>query len=500
MSKKGKYKNVLDNGYEIWLDFVLNDQQKEVIKQINDFINNKNEFAMTISGWAGTGKTTLMEIVNKRYWMDHTVHFAATTHKAAGVLKERVGKRVSTVNSLFGIMIETDMEGETYDVSKKTRKLSDDKVKPNSIIIIDEASMLSIQNYIDVVLKAKERKCKIIFIGDSAQLSPVNEEDISIVFRNTDHRIVELTKVMRTDDNSILDESSSVRLDGGFTYVSHINDEGNGVRYINNMDVKEILDVIDTHIDGLKDDPNYFRVLTYTNANVEKLNTMIRKKLGYDGLNPQPGEPLMAYSNWGYMGMGVSGAIYKIVNSEAYTVKTASDLYATIVRDEDVSDMITYTNETRLDDYKLQIIDLTVEDSLGNLIDVPLIDVKNNDHNREIVVALAYEKVHQWGKYREAENKIDRLKCLEKINTIDEFLFVNDNVYDKYGTLIQAKVIDYGYAHTIHKSQGSTFKHVLINDDDIIRCLDKNVRKQLRYVAITRAQKSANIITAHSVN
>ena len=495
MSKKGKYKNVLDHGYEIWLDFVLNDQQKEVIKQIDDFINNKDEFAMTISGWAGTGKTTLMEIVNRRYWMGHTVHFAATTHKAAGVLKEKVGKKVFTVNSLFGIMIETDMEGETYDVSKKARKLSDDKVKPNSIIIIDEASMLSIQNYIDVILKAKERKCKIIFIGDSAQLSPVNEEDISIVFRNTDHRIVELTKVMRTDDDSILDESSSVRLNGGYTYITHINEEGNGVKYIQNTDVKEILNVIDTHIAGLKKDPNYFRVLTYTNANVEKLNKMIRKKLGYNDLIPQQGEPLMAYSNWGYMGMGISGAIYKIINSEAYTVKGITNEY-----DEDISDMITYSNEARLDDYHLHIIDLEIEDSLGNPIDVPLIDVKNNEHNREIVVALAYEKVHQWGRYREAEDKTERLKCLEKINAIDDFLFVNDNVYDKYGTLIQAKVIDYGYAHTIHKSQGSTFTHVLINDDDISRCLDKNVRRQLRYVAVTRAQKSANIITAHSVN
>ena len=82
---------------------------------------------MTISGWAGTGKTTLMDVVNKRYWMSHTVHFAATTHKAAGVLKERIGKKVFTVNSLFGIMIETDMDGETYDVSKKARKLADDR-------------------------------------------------------------------------------------------------------------------------------------------------------------------------------------------------------------------------------------------------------------------------------------------------------------------------------------------------------------------------------------
>lgn len=491
MNKKGKYKNVLDNGFEIWLDFVLNEQQKEVIKQIDDFINSPDEFAMTISGWAGTGKTTLMEIVNRRYWMSHTVHFAATTHKAAGVLKEKVGKKVFTVNSLFGIMIETDMDGETYDVSKKARKLADDKVKPNSIIIIDEASMLSIQNYIDVVLKAKERKCKIIFIGDSAQLSPVNEDDISVVFRNTDHRIVELTKVMRTDDNAILNESSTVRTGDGFTYVTNVNEEGDGVRYINCHNTKAILDVIDAHMDGLRSDPNHFRVLTYTNASVEKLNRMIRKKLGYDGLNPQSGEPLMAYGNWGYEGMGVSGAVYKIVNSEAYNCKGVVSEY-----DEDISEMITYKNDSGLDDYHLHIIELNVEDSLGKQINVPLIDVKNNEHNREIVVALAFEKVHQWNRYREAENKLDKLKCLEKINAIDEFLFVNDNVHDKYGTLIQAKVIDYGYAHTIHKSQGSTFTHVLINDDDISRCLDKNVRKQLRYVAVTRAKKSANIITS----
>ena len=36
MNKKGKYKNVLDHGFEIWLDIVLNDQQKDVISQIDD--------------------------------------------------------------------------------------------------------------------------------------------------------------------------------------------------------------------------------------------------------------------------------------------------------------------------------------------------------------------------------------------------------------------------------------------------------------------------------
>jgi hypothetical protein len=222
---------------------------------------------------------------------------------------------------------------------------------------------------------------------------------------------------------------------------------------------------------------------------------MIRKKLGYEGLNPQKGEPLMSYSNWGYIGYGPSGTIYSVINSEAYTCNGMKE-----ERDENVRDMITYTDQPLLDDYKLHIIELEIEDSLGEKIEVPLIDVKNNPHNREIVVALAYEKVHQWNRYRTMDHKMDKLKCLEKINSIDNFLFVNDNVYDQYGVLIQAKVIDFGYAHTIHKSQGSTFTHVLINDDDINRCTDNNVKKQLRYVAVTRAKKSANIITSHNID
>ena len=380
------------------------------------------------------------------------------------------------------------MDGENYDVSKKARKVADDKVKPGSIIIIDEASMLSIQNYIDVVRKAMERKCKILFIGDPAQLSPVNEDDISIVFRNTDHRIVELTKVMRTDDDHILNEATNVRVNGNFTYETAVNDFGEGVEYVSSKNINKIVEVIDTHIDGLKTNPNFFRVLTYTNANVESLNRMIRKKLGYDGMNPQVGEPLMSYGNWGYIGMSPNGAKYKIINSESYKVVKPLEEY-----DEDVKDMITYVGSD-IDDYKLHIVETVVEDALGEKVSIPLIDVRNNDKNRGIVAALAFEKVHQWNKYRDAESKVDKMKCLEKINAVDEFLFVNDNVYDKYGNLIQAKMIDFGYAHTIHKSQGSTFIHVLINDGDVERCKDDNVRKQLRYVALTRAQKSATII------
>lgn len=488
--KTTKIKNILDNGYTIYLPFKLNKQQKEVIKQIDDFINNPDEFVMTVSGWAGTGKTTLMEIVSQRYWMGHYIHFAATTHKAAGVLKEKVHKKVSTVNSLFGIMIETDMDNDIFDVTNKKRSYSDDKVRKDSIIIIDEASMLSVQNYVDVLKKCAEYHCKIIFIGDSAQLSPVNEDDISIVFRNDKCRVVELTKVERTDDNSILDEATGIRTGSGFSYQTHMNDSGEGVEYVSPTDVKSIMNIIDSKIDGLKENPNYFRILSYTNANVEKLNQMVRKKLGYNDDIPHVGEPLMSYTNWGYEGTSSTGAIYKIINSESYTCKEVINEY-----DENIRDMITY-DVTNIDDFNLHIVDLCLVNANGDEILVPYIEVKNNEKNRKLVIALSLEKVHQWNLYRNSDSKASKFNALQKINAIDEFLFINDNVKDQYDNIIQAKVIDYGYAHTIHKSQGSTFEHVLINDNDINKCLNEKNKKQLRYVALTRAQKSVSIITS----
>lgn len=482
---KKTFENVFKNGFKINLPFRLNEQQIEVINQIDEFINSPLEKTMTVSGWAGTGKTTLMEIVSKRYWFSHKIHFAATTHKAAGVLKSKVGKSVSTVNSLFGINVEVDMDGENFDASKKKNTKGDEKLTRNSIVIIDEASMLSESNYEEVLESCDYYNAKVIFIGDSAQLSPVNEDDISIVFRDKQSRIVELTKVERTDDNSILKEAPSIRLGGNFSYES----DGN-VIYLSGNSASEINEVFDKYIPGLTKDPNYFRVLTYTNKNVEKLNMAVRKKLGYFGTFPQEGEPMMSYANWGYLG-NYPTTTYKFINSEAYTCGRIID-----ERKIDISNMISggIPFDNCFDNgVFINVVNIELIDALGNTIKVPYIDVKDNN-NYKAVMILAHEKINQWNRYRQCQNKMDKLKCTQKINEIDNLLFVNDNVKDTNGYLLQQKVIDFGYAHTIHKSQGSTFEHVLINDIDICNCSDETIKRQLRYVGLTRARQTAIII------
>ena len=76
--------------------------------------------------------------------------------------------------------------------------------------------------------------------------------------------------------------------------------------------------------------------------------------------------------------------------------------------------------------------------------------------------ALVKEKTNLWSEYRKTKNK----GILSQINDIEKFLFVNDEITEGNRTL-QTKTIDFGYALTIHKSQGSTFTHVLMDDVDV---------------------------------
>lgn len=469
-------------GKNVKVELDLNEEQIHAVEEIVDFIEGEDT-CMTLMGFAGTGKTTLMGIVRDIFRFDKHLQFAATTHKAAGVLKEKVKENVSTVNSLFGIMIEQNFDVENFDVSNKRRTEGDSKLLKGSIVIIDEASMLSEDNFNDVMSKCYDYFCKVIFVGDPAQLSPVKENDISIVFRTDLGKIVKLTKVERTGDNGILREATSIRNGNELSC-----EDGVGISFFSNKDGKSINDVFDKYIPGLKDNPNFFRVLSFTNKNVENLNMAIRKKLGYEGLEPQEGEPMMSYSNWGYDSTRrYTGTPYRFINSESYKV-------GQIIKEEvrDVTEFVDfdYSGEKYI---PLTIKRLELIDSLGLKVRVPYIDVKNNKDNLRAAKLLSYEKKQLWSRWKVAPLK-DKSNYLLRINEIDDMLFVNDNIRDNNGYLLQGKVIDFGYAHTIHKSQGSTFNHVLINDIDVCSCFDKEMRRQLRYVAITRASESASII------
>lgn len=444
------------DGTTVKAPFKPNAQQIDALNEMDRFMKS-NETSMTLSGYAGTGKTSLMEMIAKKgQKQNRPVMFCATTNKAAAVLNDRVSKagfKASTLNKVFGINVEVD-SSKAYNARNLVNVLKDVNIMPGTTIIIDEASMINEENYKILNDIAKEHRLKIIYVGDEAQLAPINEDKISKVFRNGEGKVIRLTQVERTDDNAILKEATAIRNGEPLSKVSSFNSKGEGVAYISPQHQEAINEVIDKYVKGLKQNPNYFRILAYTNKAVTAYNNQVRELLGYDSPIPHVGEPMTGYANWGYEWRTKS---YRFINSESYKVTQVGR---------------PTTVQTRLDNgtpVVMQAVPITLEDSLGNIDTFNFMDIKNNAQNRQSAMILANEKKRLWNEARRAYGREAKAAVYAKINAIDSFLFVNDNIEDNSHNLLQAKTIDFGYALTIHKSQGSTFTHVLMDDVDVSR-------------------------------
>lgn len=69
------------------------------------------------------------------------------------------------------------------------------------------------------------------------------------------------------------------------------------------------------------------------------------------------------------------------------------------------------------------------------------------------------------------------------------------NSIDENGRLLVKKDLDYGYAITVHKSQGSTFTNVAVSENNIDRNRNDEERNKLKYVAFSRPTHQAIIYT-----
>ena len=455
------------DGTTIKAPFRPNAQQVDALNAMDRFMKS-DETSMTLSGYAGTGKTSLMEMIAKKSKMLYRpVIFCASTNKAAAVLNERVRKsgfKAETLHKIFGIQVAQDEKSlyyNTKNLKNSVKRLEDINIEHGTTVIIDEASMINEENY-DILNKvAKAKNLKIIYVGDEAQLAPVGEDKISKVFRNGEGKVIRLTQVERTDDNAILKEATDIRNGKPLSGESSFNSKGEGVAYITPSNHDTVDEVIGHYAKGLKDNPNHFRILAFTNKAVSEYNNKVREILGYTTPAPVEGEPMTGYANLRYDWITKT---YEFVNSESYKVYRSYPAKKKSIR----IDGVTYTMEA----YPIDL-----EDPVGHIVSFDYMDIKNNESNREAAKAIGKKKKELWVAWKKATTKAAKSKALSDIHTLEEFLFVNDEIKDEknidpetgqHPTLVD-KAIDFGYAMTVHKSQGSTFTNVLIDDIDIAR-------------------------------
>ena len=490
-----EYVFTFNDGFKINLPFSLNDQQKSALYELEKFIEDYGT-EITLSGYAGTGKSTIIGIFSK--WLDHRIGrgnivYTAPTHRANVITKQNnPNANVYTLSALFGFTPDTDIAMEQGSLNLRElefRSKNQVKYEPGQLIIIDEASMVQdgLYEYIQKIV-AKDG-VSVIYVGDSAQLRPVKSDHISKVFTSDGVPQITLTKVERTGDNPILKEATRLRRGEGLSYQTDINDKGQGVLYTSDDAIidKNLKQIVTS--EEFNADPLHFRVLTATNAAVSAYNSKIRS-LRY-GKFAKPfvkGDIIMGYSNK----LRKPDGSYKLVNSGDYVIQNITD--TTVKFKTDKGDIefkafklsIRPTGSTIMDDFQITVID------------------KNEPDSKLFEIVEYKDRLWRMAKEAKQNKQISKYRDLVQMAfNIDNELNITKNLEDNQGRLKIRKAIDYGYAQTVWKSQGSTYSKVLILSNEIDTFgYGKDVmqlRNELRYVAVSRA-KNFVIINSEAEN
>jgi len=434
---------------------ILTDEQQQAIHMVDSFLKDPNAFDMFLSGQAGSGKTTLLGAVVELLLKKEYPHVVcAYTHKAKNVL---IGKlpQDADVRTLHSFLRKRPGINENAR-NIKALQVTSQFGKPQEIklLIVDEYSMVGESDVLSIgELQDPDYtgipKMKVLYVGDPLQLAPVGQAQV--LDPSTAKYSFTLKEVQRQGAGPLLDTICEIvdMMQTGNIHKLEPNDQ-----FIRGIDIAQ-------HIADHK--PGDFAVLAYTNKRVEELNWEIADTLPETNARWSP------------------------------SLRAELDLTMDMDR-EDITHIITHSGPLVLG---------TKYKTLEHLLTMPDISFSLFDNKTEgKVQAIAYVFGHYQYKLRleqlaqaaadsnaaipdaipksYCKKKPHCKKCRKRAKAWRDYLTFKECVM----------CVDYPYAMTIHKSQGSTFRWVYIDNTDLKQLLNNNKIEtylKLLYVGISRA-------------
>ena len=266
------------------VSFELTPEQKSVVDAVLDWHHEAERPYITVGGYAGTGKTTVLGPLRSRLEEsgDITrVAFCAFTGKAASVLRARLREQNATkrgdyCGTIHGLIYEADLD-DAGDIMGWKRLGS----IPYDLIVVDEASMVGERLWNDLSAFG----IPIVAIGDHGQLPPL-EGTLNLV-ESPDLRLETIHR--QAEGNPIIHVSFLARTEGEIPYGVF----GPGVE-------KAPRDDADTR-ERLEQEFATFNaetmILCGYNRTRVALNKHVREKLGFDGEGLLAGERIICLQN-----------------------------------------------------------------------------------------------------------------------------------------------------------------------------------------------------------
>ncbi len=443
-------------------------KQHKLLQLLSDFtfsIDKDNLFLL--KGYAGTGKTTSIgAFVNSLSLTGRKSVLLAPTGRAAKVISVYSKRPAFTIHKK--IYFPKKQSNGSVDFVLQSNK------HRNTIFIVDEASMIPdarqhqklfesgslLDDLISYVYSGHQ--CKLIFIGDTAQLPPVKlsvspalEESTLLYDYHKNVTQIELDEVMRQHETSgILANATLLRLiiQNDATDFQFDIDFPDVIRLEDGYDIEDAL-VTAYDTQGVEDTAFIVR----SNKRANQYNQQIRMKIRGQENEISAGDFIMVVKNnyfWlpenstaGFIANGDICEVLKIFSiKELYGFKFAE----VEIRMIDYPNMQPFETVLLLDTLSSESPSLTYEES------------------NKLYQAVKEDYAHEKSKYK-------------------QFIAIKKNVF------FNALQVKFSYSMTCHKSQGGQWKTVFIEQPYLPDGVSKEYFRWL-YTAVTSAQEKLYLI------
>ena len=435
-----------------------NDQLKaynELMKFIDSPFDSK-DYKRALVGAAGTGKTFLVRALLSNSTLSYSlIGLSAPTHKACRVLGESIhisGIKVNTIQSDLGLRLNFDIDkfdpnNPPFDPKGKI------KIGNYKLYIVDEASMINSRLCIFLEKTCVSNKCKIIFIGDDSQLAPVGEK-YSSAFRNI--KSYSLKQIVRQgEDNPVSYLLDLLRYDINhktykfLNYIQRFKEQFNA-DYTKGYQVCDANTFNQTVYNNFNDEEltrnvDYAKVISYTNLNVSSWNKFIRNSIIADSDKSilTKNDLIISYVT--------------IVNEFNDCVIKNSEEYI-------INDIQNFT-DSRYDKNGLKGFLVKFQAIHGGDITTPLFVIDHTDSYTVQRYVQINNSMIEAAKTSRANIRNEKWKSYFAFK---EYCLLMVNILSPDGKIITSRSLDYGFALTSHKSQGSTFDTALVDVNDIV--------------------------------
>lgn len=285
------------------MDLELSLKQKTVLESVLDWYKGKKGQYITLGGYAGTGKTTLLGFLSEKLHKEYkniSIAYCSYTGKASQVLRKKLEENSS--------LLYSDFVGTIHRLIYKAILDEDDNVIgwekipidafEYDLIIVDEASMVSRDIWEDLLSFQRP----VLAVGDHGQLPPVEGK-----FNLMASPILRLEEIYRQEKgNPIITISEIARKYGEIPDMEYSSCIKKFSR--NSEDVQEFLsEKLGSY------DENTMVLVGYNNTR-NKLNEGIRQLLEFESPKPEVQDRVICLRNNAELGIfnGMLGTVQSI--------------------------------------------------------------------------------------------------------------------------------------------------------------------------------------------